>query len=318
MRPAVTIGIDVSQAELVVARWPGADPWTVPNTPAGVATVVQQVTRARPTSVVCEATGGLEQPLVQAALTAALPIAVVNPAHVAHFRHALGQGAKTDALDAVVLARFAAAVHPPIASPSAALTSALTARVARRHQLVEMRSAEKNRLTRAVVLVRPSIEQVIAYLDQAIADLDREITEVIQTSPAWRVQDELLQSVPGVGPTMASQLLAGLPELGHASTKQLAALAGLAPYARDSGQTRGRRQIAGGRSQVRRTLFLAALLGVRYNAVLRTFYTRLRAAGKPKKVALIAAARKLLGILNAMLRTQTPWQPARSSVACAP
>lgn len=316
MRRPVAIGIDVSQAELVLACWPGRETWTVPNTPAGVAMAVHQVKRARPTSVVCEATGGLEQSLVQALLTATLPIAVVNPAHVAHFRRALGHGAKTDALDAVILARFADAVHPPIAGPTPALTAALTARVARRHQLVEMRSAEKNRLTRALALVRPSIEQVIAYLDQAIADLDREITDVIQASPAWRVQDDLLQSVPGVGPTMASQLLAGLPELGHASTKQLAALAGLAPYARDSGQTRGRRQIAGGRSQVRRTLFLAALLGVRYNAVVRAFYTRLRGAGKPKKVALIAAARKLLGILNAMLRTQTRWQPTRPVATC--
>jgi transposase len=263
--------------------------------------------------VVLEATGGLEAVLAAELAAAGVPVAVVNPRQVRDFARAMGKLAKTDALDAAVLARFAAAVRPaPRPLPDAAAVD-LRALVARRRQLVEMLTAERNRLRAAPARLRP--ETHVRFLRAALDDLDRDLGAAVRASPLWREAEDLLRSVPGIGPVVSATLLAELPELGTLGPKQLAALVGVAPLNRDSGARRGTRSVWGGRAGVRAALYMAALVGVRHNPPLRAFHARLRAAGKPPKVALIACMRKLLTTLNALLRHRTTWHtpPARAA-----
>jgi transposase len=306
----VYVGIDVAKATLDVAVHPTADRWTAAHTEREVAGLVTRLTALHPALVVLEATGGLEGPLAGALATAGLPVVVVNPRHVRDFAKATGTLAKTDALDAAVLAHFAAAVRPtPRPLPDAA-TQTLAALVTRRRQLVEMLTAERNRLGSAPRTLRAEIQAHITWLQRRLGRLDDDLNQAIRTSPVWRVQDDLLQSVPGVGPVLSATLLASLPELGRLDRKAIAALVGVAPLNRDSGTLRGRRMVWGGRAAVRAVLYMGTLVAVRHNPVLRAFYQRLRAVGKLPKVALTACMRKLLTILNAMLKHQRPWNPS--------
>ena len=254
-----------------------------------------------------EASGGLELPLVAALAVEALPVVVVNPRQVRDFARATGKLAKTDTLDAAVLAHFGEAVRPPVRPLRDSEAQLLNSLVARRHQLVTMLVSEKNRLSAATtVAVRPSIEAHIEWLVRELNDLDTDLRRRIQRSPVWREKDDLLCTVPGVGPQVSLTLLAYLPELGTLDRRQIAALVGVAPFNRDSGTMRGRRTVWGGRARVRASLYMGALTASRYNPVIRDFYQRLLAAGKPKKVALTACMRKLLVILNSMLKHRSP------------
>jgi transposase len=303
------LGLDVAKTTVQLASEPAGLGGQFATDPSGLAVLVAQC-QAQPVAlVVLEATGGYEAPLAAALATAGLPVAVVNPRQVRDFARALGRLAKTDRIDAQVLALFGARVQPaPRPLPDEA-TQELEAVLLRRRQLLEMLHAERQRLPRARGReVRRNLQAHIRWLEHSLIDTDATLEALIQASPLWRVQDHLLQSVPGVGPTLARPLLAQLPELGHLDRRQIAALVGVAPLARDSGTHRGRRQCWGGRPALRSVLYMAALVAARWNPVLRAFYARLRAAGKPGKVALVAVARKLLTILNAMLRDQRRWQ----------
>jgi transposase len=305
----VFVGIDVAKASLEVAVHGTAERWSVGYTEAEVAALGERLTTRAPTLIVLEATGGLESPLVGALAAASLPVVVVNPRQVRDFAKATGHLAKTDALDAAVLAHFAAAVQPPVRPLPDAATQLLTALVTRRRQLVAMLTAERNRLSCAPAVLRPELQTHIRWLARRLTTLDRDLDQAIRTSPVWRTQEDLLRSVPGVGPIVARTLLAHLPELGTLSSKTIAALVGVAPLNRDSGQFRGRRMVWGGRAAVRAALYMGTLVAVRFNPVLRVFYLRLRAAGKLPKVALTACMHKLLTILNAMLKQQRRWDP---------
>jgi len=302
----IYVGIDVGQTRLDVAH--GTEGWWVANDDRGIADLVARLEALQPTLVVLEATGGIEMPLVGALAAAEVPVVVVNPRQTRQFAKATGRLAKTDAIDAQVLARFAEGVQPALRPLPDAATQKLSSLVTRRRQVVEMLTAEKNRLRTAAPAVRGHIKEHILWLERSLSDLDSELAQAIHSSDIWRAQDDLLQSAPGVGPVLSTTLLAELPELGRLNRKQIAALVGVAPLNRDSGTLRGRRAIWGGRSQVRATLYMAALVAARHNAVIRAFYDRLIAAGKPKKVALTACMRKLLTILNAMIQHHSPWQ----------
>lgn len=308
--PKVYVGIDVARDQLEVAQRPGPGAWRVSNDEAGIAELAKHLRKLRPALVVLEATGGMEMPLVGALAAARLPVVAVNPRQVREFGRATGRLAKTDAIDAQVLAHFAEAVRPQVRSLPDAATQELSVLLTRRRQLVEMLTAEKNRLRIAGKPVRADIQEHIRWLQRRLADLDRELTHAIRSSDIWRSQDRLLQSTPGVGPVVSTTLLANLPELGSLNRKEIAALVGVAPLNRDSGTLRGKRTVWGGRSQVRAALYMGALVAARRNPAIRLFYERLLAAGKPKKVALTACMRKLLTILNAMVRHRTPWQYA--------
>lgn len=304
------VGIDVSKATLDVAITPtGPPPWTVPNTPTGRTALVTALRAHPPVLIVLEATGGYETAAVSALALAGLPVAVVNPRHVRDFAKALGVLAKTDRLDATVLATFAERVRPaPRPLPDDAQVE-LRALVTRRGQLVEMRTAEQNRLATARPSLRADLKRHITWLTRRLKETDTEIRRLIAASPLWCPRDRLLQSTPGVGPQTSARLLVALPELGHLAGRQIAALVGVAPLNRDSGRHHGPRTTWGGRAPVRAALYMATLVATRHNPVIRTFYQRLRAAGKPPKVALVAAMHKLLTILNAMLKRGTPWTP---------
>ena len=308
------VGIDVSKDHLDGFVRPSGLAIRHGNDDAGIAALVAQLAPLRPTLVVVEATGGLQAPLVAALAVAGIPTAVVNPRQARDFAKATGRLAKTDAIDAEALAHFAEAIRPQPRPLPDATTAALQALLARRRQLLDMRTAEQNRLKMGAktlpAAVRRNVEKHIRWLTGQVEDLDGELGQAIEASPLWRAKDDLLQSVPGVGKTVSRTLLAALPELGTLSRQQIAALVGLAPVADDSGHKRGQRHIRGGRTAVRCALYLAALSAARFNPVLRAFYQRLRAAGKLAKVALTAVARKLLTILNAMVRSGQPWAPA--------
>jgi len=312
----VVVGIEVSKATLDVALTPGTEPWSAANDAAGIAAVVARLTGLRPALVVLEATGGYERAVVAALAAAGLPVVVANPRQIRAFARAVGQLAKTDRLDAAVLARFGAQVRPAPRPLPDAQAQALDALLTRRRQLLEMLTAEKNRLAAAPAAVRRGITQHIRWLERQLAEGDTDLGRLIEASPVWRAQDDLLQSVPGVGPVLSRTLLGELPELGRLTHKQIAALVGVAPMARDSGAWRGRRGVAGGRAPVRTALYMAAVTAAHHNPVIRVFYQRLRAAGKPAKVALTACMRKLLTILNAMVRSGTYWRaPVSDTVA---
>lgn len=304
------VGIDVSKDHLDVHVRPTGEAFRAAADEPGVAATVARVAAAGPAAVVLEATGGYEAPLAAALAAAGLPVVVVNPRQARRFAEATGRLAKTDRLDAAALAHFAEAVRPPVRPLPDADTQALAALVGRRRQLLDMRTAERNRLPLAAPAVARGIRAHVAWLDRQLDRVGRELAAAVQASPVWRAKDDLLQSVPGVGPVVSHTLLTELPELGTLSGRRIAALAGVAPVAHDSGRRSGARRIAGGRAGVRATLYMAGLSAVRHNPPLRAFYTRLRAAGKAVKVAQVAAMRKLLVTLNAMLRENRPWDPA--------
>ena len=301
------VGIDVSKARLDVAVRPAGKSWVLPNDETGIAGLVPQLVDLGPALVLLEATGGLEVPLVAALAAAELPVVVVNPRQVRDFAKATGTLAKTDALDAGVLARFADVVRPDVRSLKDAETQVLNSLTARRHQVMTMLVAEKNRLGSAIGVVGPRIEAHIAWLEQELSDLDQGLRQNLRQSPVWREKDDLLRTVPGVGEQLSLTLLANLPELGTLNRREIAALVGVAPYNRDSGALRGKRAVWGGRSRVRAVLYMGALVASRHNLAVRDFYQRLLAAGKPKKLALVACMRKLLVILNSILKHSSPW-----------
>jgi transposase len=307
----IIVGIDVAKDRLDVAVRPAGEAFVVERNAAGLEALVARLREFSPYLVALEATGGYETIVAAALAGAALPVVVVNPAQVRAFAKALGQRAKTDPIDAAIIAHFAEATRPePRPLPDEA-TQLLADLVARRRQIVEMIGAERQREKRVTIAhVRKSIARLIKTLEKELASLDTDIDDAVRGSPAWREKEDLLASVPGVGPTIARTLIAELPELGQLGRKQIAALAGLAPFTRQSGQWHGRSFIGGGRTTVRTALFMGAMVAKRHNPVLKAFFDRLVAAGKPKMVALIAVARKLLTVLNAILRDNRPWQNA--------
>ena len=308
----VYVGIDVSKSCVDVAVRPTGQTWTISNDEAGIRELVSRLKPLDPAMVVLESTGGLELPLVAALATAALPVAIVNPKQVRDFARATGTLAETDALDAAALAQFAEAVQPAVRPLKDAETQVLSSLVARRHQVVSIVVAEKNRLGSAIAAVRPRIEAHIAWPEQELRDIDEGLRQTLRSSPVWREKDDILRSVPGVGEQLSLALLSQLPELGTLNHRQVPALVGVAPFNRDSGTLRGNRQIWGGRAGLRAVLYMAAMVASRFNPVIRDFYQRLLAAGKPKKVALTTCMRKLLVILNSMLKSRSPWCAERA------
>ena len=280
------------------------------NDGAGITEVVRLAQELGPTCVVLEATGGLEHPLAAALAIAQVPVAVVNPRNVRDFAKAMGKLAKTDGIDAQVLASFGERIRPKVRPLADEATQALAALLARRQQVVEMQVAEKNRLRRAALTVRQDILEHIQWLEVRLDRLNKELREAVEASPLWRAKEDLLRGAPGLGPVASKTLLGDLPELGALGRKQIAALVGIAPFNRDSGFFRGKRKVWGGRARVRRALYMATLVATRHNPLIQQFYQRLLASGKPKKVALVACMRKLLTILNAMIKYQRPWDPA--------
>lgn len=304
------VGIDVSKARLDVAVQPERTQWAVGNDAAGIQTLGEQLQALAPALVVLEASGRWEVAVAGELAARGVAVVVVNPRQVRAFAQALGQLEKTDRLDAVVLAQFAAQIRPtprPLADPARRELDAL---VVRRRQVVEMLVAETNRLALSTPAIRRSLTRHIAWLEKQLAEVDRDLGQSIRQSPIWRAQEDLLRSVPGVGRVCATTLIAELPELGRLNRKQIAKLVGVAPLARESGSWRGRRVVWGGRAPVRAVLYMAALTAQRVNPVIRALYQRLRAAGKPPKVALVACMRKLLTILNVMAKRQEPWRLA--------
>lgn len=305
----VFVGIDVSKQQLDVHVRPTGEEWSVPNDEEGHAQLVEKLAALKPTLVVLEATGGYQAAVVAEMGIRQLRVAVVNPRQVRDFAKATGRLAKTDAIDAAALAHFAEAIRPEARPLADQHMLELQALVVRRRQLIDMRTAEKNRLdTARSQRVRKDIQKTIDWLSRRIGQVDEDIDKMIRNTPMWREREDLLSSVTGIGPTTARTLLTQLPELGRLNRREIAALVGLAPFNNDSGQRRGVRSIRGGRPEVRSVLYMATVAAVRFNPQIQTTYLRLLAAGKLKKVALIACARKLLTILNAMVRTNSRWR----------
>jgi transposase len=307
------IGIDVSKdfldLDVAVEATDRPQPQRFPNDAAGIARLTEAVHRLAPRLIVVEATGGYEVDVASALAVAGLPVAVVNPRQVRDFAKAGGRLAKNDRIDAGVLAHFGRALQPPARPLPSEQEQHLRALLERRRQLVEMITMESNRLASAPVAVHASIREHIAWLQAKLGESDQELRQRLQDSPIWREKEEILRSVPGVGPVLSSTLLAALPELGQLSRQRIAALAGVAPFDCDSGKHRGKRIIWGGRSQVRSVLYMGTLVATRHNPVILAHYQHLLSVGKVKKVALVACMRKLLVILNAMLKNKTKWQP---------
>lgn len=306
----IVVGIDVSNDRLDVHVRPAGSVLSFGRDAAGIEALVGELSGVAPSVIAVEATGGFETVVVASLVAAGLPVVVVNPAQVRAFAIALGQRAKTDPIDAQVIAHFAEATKPQVRELPDAATLALADLVARRRQIIQMIVAERAREKRASARARKSIVRLLKTLQSELSALDADIDESVRGSAIWREKEDLLASVPGVGPTIARTMLAEMPELGSLDRRQIAALAGLAPFTRQSGKWRGKSFISGGRASVRAILFMGAMTAMRWNPALRTFHQRLRSAGKPKMVALIAVARKLLTILNAILRDKTKWQNA--------
>lgn len=304
------VGIDVSKDRLDVHIEPMGEAFAVGRDAAGQADLVERLQVLRPAVIGIEATGGLESVVAAGLAAASLPVVVVNPAQIRGFAIALGKRAKTDPIDAAVIARFVAATRPQIRPLPDEATQLLADLIARRRQIIEMMVAERQRARRAAGRTKRSITRLLAALEKELSDLDQDIDDNIRASPAWREKEELLKTVPGVGDVIARTLIAELPELGKLDRRQIAALAGLAPWTRQSGKWRGKSFIGGGRAVVRSSLFMAALVATRHNQTLMAFHQRLIATGKPKMVAIIAVARKLLTILNAIIRDRKSWQNA--------
>lgn len=303
----VFIGIDVHKDTLEVCVDQREGPWACANDEGGVAALLTTLTALRPTLIVVEASGGYERYLVAEAFAAGLPVVVVNPTRVRRLAEALGIMAKTDAIDASVMARFAERVRPAVREPQSAEQQQLRALVTRRRQLVAMRTAEKNRLSTCPALMRTDIQEHVAWLESRIEQLEDEIKDMVTHNPSWRERTALVSTVPGIGEVTAATLVADLPELGTINRQQIAALAGLAPYNKDSGPRKRKRRIFGGRASVRCVLYMATLSASRHNPVIKRFYQRLIEKGKAQKVALTACMRRLLVIVNAMVRRQESW-----------
>ena len=303
------VGVDVSKRELDVAVGQQGSSWQARNDRTGIAKTVGRLQELRPALVVVESTGGLELPLMVALHEAGLPICRVHPGRVREFAKSIGLLAKTDKLDARLLARFAEAVQPPVSSLPSPAEQELLALMTRRRQVVEMLTAEKNRLSNAPASVQKRLRQHITWLEEELAQLNEQIEQLINQTPDFKDKNDLLQSVPGVGPVTSAIIAADLPELGLLNRQQIAALVGVAPFNHDSGRKQGKRRIKGGRPVIRSILYMATLSAIRFNPVIKTFYQHLLAQGKQKKVAIVACMRKLLTILNAMLRDHKPWNP---------
>lgn len=306
--PSTFVGIDVSKSKLDVAVRPQAEQWQVANQEEAIPELVTRLRTLQPKLIVLEATGGLEIPAVTALAAERLPVVVVNPRQVRDFAKAVGRLAKTDRLDADCLAHYGETIQPPYRPLPEAAVRQLEALLSRRRQLVEMQTMEKNRLSTALPVLRPAIEKHIAWLEEELLALEGELNQQLRQNTVWQEKDRLLQSVPGVGRILSLTLLAQVPELGSLNRKQVAALIGVAPFNRDSGKLRGVRTAWGGRAEVRTVLYMSTLVATRCNPVIQAFYQRLVQAGKPKKVALTACMRKLIPILNALLRQKTSWR----------
>lgn len=307
----IVVGIDVAKDRLDVAVRPSGEAFAVERNGAGLAALCEKLVALGPAIVAIEATGGFEEIAAAGLAGAGLPLVVVNPAQVRSFAKAIGQRAKTDPLDAAVIAHFAEATKPEIRPLPDEETRHLSELVARRRQIVEMIGAERQREKRAALkTTRRSIARIVMALEKELEEMNHDIGTAVRASPVWRDKEDLLVSVPGVGPIISRTLIAEMPELGSLDRKEIAALAGLAPYTRQSGTWRGKSFIGGGRTRVRTALYMGAMNAKRWNPPLKAFFERLVAAGKPKKVAVIAVARKLLTILNAIVRDKTPWQNA--------
>jgi len=303
----VFVGIDVSKARLDVAVRPSGEIWRFSNDEAGFASLVERLKPLAPKLVVLEATGGYQAPLAAALTVGRITVAVVNPRQVRDFGRAMGQLAKTDVLDAEVIARFAEAVRPEARPLPDSETAELHGVVSRRRQLVEMITTETNRMATALPAVRRDIEEHITWMQRRLKDVDKDLYTRLKKSPLWRVKEQLLRSAPGIGPVTSCSLLADVPELGKLDGRKIAALVGVAPFNRDSGTLRGKRAIWGGRAAVRATLYMATMAAVRRSPSMKAFHDRLIAAGKPWKVAQVACMRKLLVRLNAMMRDGVAW-----------
>ena len=307
---SITVGIDVGKDRLDVAVRPGGEVFTVERNAAGLEALCDKLVPLSPRIVALEATGGFETVAAAALAAAGLPVVVVNPAQIRAFAKAIGQRAKTDPIDAAVIAHFAEATKiEPRPLPDEA-TRLLADLVARRRQIIDMIGAEAQREKRATPRLKKSIARLLTALKKELSSVDTDIDDAVRGSPAWREKENLLASVPGIGSIIARTLIAELPELGTLDRKKIAALAGLAPFTRQSGQWRGKSFIGGGRKAVRTALFMGAMVAKRHNPVLKAFFDRLIDSGKPKMVATIAVARKLLTILNAIIKSKTPWQSA--------
>ena len=306
---SVFVGIDVSKDTLDVVVKPQNLVFKVPNTEEGHKELCRKLKRLTPALVVLEATGGLELDVAIALSEEGIAVAIVNPRHVRDFAKACGQLAKTDRIDADIICDFAEKIRPEPRPLPSEETRALDALITRRRQLVGMLAVEKNRLASAGKAMKKDVKRHIAFLEKAIERMDRDLRKSIENSPIWRVNDEILQSVPGVGPTCATTLMAQLPELGKLDRKQIAALVGVAPLNRDSGLKKGKRTTWGGRASVRAILYMSTLVATRHNPVIGDFYIRLMSQGKLHKVAMTACMRRLLTMLNAMIRDQSHWQP---------
>jgi len=303
------VGIDVSKSHLDVAIRPSGKIWTVANDAKGIKSLVDALTDLNPLLIVMESTAGLEMPVAVDLAAAGLNVVIVNPRQVRDFARATGKLAKTDRIDAQILARFGEMVRPEVRPLKDEQIQELSALISRRRQIVDMLTAEKNRLTSAPKRIQKDIKAHIQWLEKRLDNVDDEIQKRIKASPIWREKEAILQSVPGVGPVLTASLLCDLPELGRLNRRQVAALVGVAPLNRDSGLFRGKRKVWGGRANIRAVLYMATLSSVRANSVLKLFYNRLCGEGKPPKVALTACMRKLITILNSMIKNNTPWQP---------
>jgi len=302
------VGIDVSKAELEVALLPEERVCKFPNDEGGISALVEQLSPLSPERIILEATGGLEAPVVGALALAGLPVVMMNPRPVRDFAKATGKLAKTDRIDALVLARFGQTIKPPLRPLKDEQTQELDALITRRRQLVEIITAEKNRLGRASKKrVHRDIKAHITWLEKRLKDMNQDLENLIKNTPLWCEKDKIIRSVPGAGPVLSVTLLAQLPELGQLNRKEIAALAGVAPFNCDSGTYRGQRRIWGGRASVRCALYMSTLAAIRFNPVINTFHQRLIQNGKKPKVAITACMRKLLTILNAMIRDRSPW-----------
>jgi transposase len=308
------IGVDVSKERLDCFCRPTGIAFSFDNTPPGIAALVQWVEAQQPQLIVLEATGGLERPLVAALVVAQLPVVVVNPRQVRDFARAIGQLAKTDRIDAAVIAHFGEAVNPEVRPLPDHLTQQMDALMTRRRQLVQMLAAERNHLVSAPVQVQNYVKEHIVQLEELIKKLDQDIDQMITRSPIWKTKENLLLSVKGVGPVLSRTLLAELPELGRLSRQEISKLVGVAPLNNDSGKHKGKRSCWGGRASVRGPLYMATLSATRCNPVIKEFYQRLLAKGKLKKVAIVACMRKMLTILNAMIKSNKPWDASLAQI----